>query len=90
LVARCLARPGGCQSWGLSQTHHGGYAHRARLNGDCLVKLIESLSTKDAMAIGAAGHTVMLSVLAYQTCIGSIREKRCMWQICIFLSHAVT
>lgn len=52
--------------WGLSQTHHGGYAQKARLNGDWLVKLSESLSTKDAMAIGTAGYTAMLSVLALE------------------------
>lgn len=52
--------------WGLSQTHHGGYAQKARLSGDWLVKLSESLSTKDAMAIGTAGYTAMLSVLALE------------------------
>ncbi|PDS75054.1 MDR family oxidoreductase [Rhizobium sp. L43] len=52
--------------WGLSQTHYGGYAQKARLNGDWLVKLSESLSTKDAMAIGTAGYTAMLSVLALE------------------------
>ncbi|PSH58940.1 MDR family oxidoreductase [Phyllobacterium sophorae] len=52
--------------WGLSQTHHGGYAQKARLSGDWLVKLPESLSTKDAMAIGTAGYTAMLSVLALE------------------------
>lgn len=52
--------------WGLSQTHHGGYAQMARLSGDWLVKLSESLSTKDAMAIGTAGYTAMLSVLALE------------------------
>ncbi len=52
--------------WGLSQTHHGGYAQKARLSGDWLVKLSELLSTKDAMAIGTAGYTAMLSVLALE------------------------
>ncbi|WP_027687013.1 MDR family oxidoreductase [Rhizobium leguminosarum] len=52
--------------WGLSQTHHGGYAQKARLSGDWLVKLSESLTTKDAMAIGTAGYTAMLSVLALE------------------------
>jgi acrylyl-CoA reductase (NADPH) len=52
--------------WGLSQTHHGGYAQKARLSGDWLIKLSESLSTKDAMAIGTAGYTAMLSVLALE------------------------
>jgi acrylyl-CoA reductase (NADPH) len=47
--------------WGLSQTHHGGYAQKARVNGDWLVKLPGSISTRDAMAIGTAGYTAMLS-----------------------------
>ncbi len=53
-------------SWGLSQTHHGGYAQKARLNGDWLVKIPERLSIKDAMAIGTAGYMAMLSVLALE------------------------
>ncbi|MCZ7497307.1 oxidoreductase [Agrobacterium tumefaciens] len=53
-------------SWGLSQTHHGGYAQKARVNGEWLVKLPEPLSTRDAMAIGTAGYTAMLSVLALE------------------------
>lgn len=53
-------------SWGLSQTHHGGYAQKARVKGEWLVKLPEPFSTKDAMAIGTAGYTAMLSVLALE------------------------
>ncbi len=53
-------------SWGLSQTHHGGYAQKARVAGDWLVKIPEPFSTKDAMAIGTAGYTAMLSVLALE------------------------
>lgn len=53
-------------SWGLSQTHHGGYAQKARLSGDWLVKIPEPLSTKNAMAIGTAGYTAMLSVIALE------------------------
>lgn len=52
--------------WGLSQTHHGGYAQKARLNGDWLVRIPDVFSTKDAMAIGTAGYTAMLSVLALE------------------------
>ncbi|MET0358092.1 MAG: acryloyl-CoA reductase, partial [Pararhizobium sp.] len=52
--------------WGLSQSHHGGFAQKARLSGDWLVKLPDPLSTKDAMAIGTAGYTAMLSVLALE------------------------
>jgi acrylyl-CoA reductase (NADPH) len=53
-------------SWGLSQTHHGGFAQKARVNGDWLVKIPSRFSTKDAMAIGTAGYTAMLSVLALE------------------------
>lgn len=52
--------------WGLSQTHHGGYAQKARVKGEWLVKIPDALSTKDAMAIGTAGYTAMLSVLALE------------------------
>jgi acrylyl-CoA reductase (NADPH) len=53
-------------SWGLSQTHHGGYAQKARVKGEWLVKIPSAFSTKDAMAIGTAGYTAMLSVLALE------------------------
>jgi acrylyl-CoA reductase (NADPH) len=52
--------------WGLSQTHHGGYAQKARVSGRWLVPVPEGLSTRDAMAIGTAGYTAMLSVLALE------------------------
>lgn len=52
--------------WGLSQSHHGGYAQKARVNGDWLVKIPDTFSTKDAMAIGTAGYTAMLCVLALE------------------------
>ena len=52
--------------YGLSQTHHGGYAQKARLSGEWLVKLTDTLSTKDAMAIGTAGYAAMLSVMALE------------------------
>jgi len=61
-------------SWGLSQTHHGGYAQMARLKGEWLVKLPAPFSTKDAMAIGTAGYTAMLSVLALEH--GGLTPKR--------------
>lgn len=53
-------------SWGLGQTHHGGFTQKSRLPGNWLVKIPEPLSTKDAMAIGTAGYTAMLSVLALE------------------------
>jgi len=52
--------------WGLSQTHNGGYAQKARMRGDWLVKIPTPLSSRDAMAIGTAGYTAMLSVLALE------------------------
>jgi acrylyl-CoA reductase (NADPH) len=52
--------------WGLSQTHHGGYAEKARVQGDWVVKIPVPFSTRDAMAIGTAGYTAMLSVLALE------------------------
>ena len=52
--------------WGLSQNHHGGFAQKARVSGDWLVKVPTPFSTRDAMAIGTAGYTAMLSVLALE------------------------
>lgn len=52
--------------WGLSQTWHGGFAQKARVSGDWLVKVPEVFSTKEAMAIGTAGYTAMLALLALE------------------------
>ncbi|MCW7544769.1 oxidoreductase [Aurantimonas litoralis] len=52
--------------WGVGETHDGAFAGRARLNGDWLVPLPENFSAKDAMAIGTAGYTAMLSVMALE------------------------
>jgi acrylyl-CoA reductase (NADPH) len=52
--------------YGASEYLHGGYAERARISGDLLVKLPDALSTRQAMAIGTAGYTAMLSVMALQ------------------------
>lgn len=52
--------------YGASEYLHGGYATRARVSGDLLVALPERLSTRQAMAIGTAGYTAMLSVMALQ------------------------
>jgi len=48
----------------VGEVHWGGYATRARVKGDWLVKLPEAISTKRAAAIGTAGYTAMLCVLA--------------------------
>ncbi|MFZ5736051.1 acrylyl-CoA reductase (NADPH) [Rhodopseudomonas thermotolerans] len=55
-----------CNGWGMGETHLGAYAEKARVKGDWLVRLPESLSARDAMAIGTAGYTAMLSVLALE------------------------
>jgi acrylyl-CoA reductase (NADPH) len=52
--------------FGLSETHYGGYSQKVRVNGDWLVKIPEQFSELDAMAIGTAGYTAMLSVLALE------------------------
>ena len=51
---------------GLGETHHGGLAEVVRVNGDSLVALPAGLSQKQAAAIGTAGFTAMLSVLALE------------------------
>jgi acrylyl-CoA reductase (NADPH) len=52
--------------WGLGETHLGGYAEKARIKGDWLVRLPDSTSAREAMAIGTAGYTAMLSVMALE------------------------
>ena len=52
--------------WGVGETHWGGLAEKARLNGDWLIPLPTAFSTKSAMAIGTAGYTAMLSVMALE------------------------
>ena len=55
-----------CTGWGMGEIHLGGYAEKARVKGDWLVRLPEGMSTREAMAIGTAGFTAMLSVLALE------------------------
>ncbi|MBV9836064.1 MAG: oxidoreductase [Alphaproteobacteria bacterium] len=50
----------------VGELHWGGYATRARVKGDWLVKLPDAISTKRAMAIGTAGYTSMLCVVALE------------------------
>jgi acrylyl-CoA reductase (NADPH) len=52
--------------YGLSETHFGGYAERARVNGDWLVRLPSGLTRAEAMAIGTAGFTAMLALMAIE------------------------
>jgi acrylyl-CoA reductase (NADPH) len=55
-----------CNGWGMGETHHGGYAARARVKGDWLVPLPTAFTPADAMAIGTAGYTAMLAVMALE------------------------
>ena len=55
-----------CNGWGMGETHLGAYAEKARVKGDWLVRLPEGMSTREAMSIGTAGYTAMLSVLALE------------------------
>jgi len=50
--------------WGLGETHMGGYAGRARLRSEWLIQRPAGFSGAEAMAIGTAGYTAMLCVLA--------------------------
>jgi acrylyl-CoA reductase (NADPH) len=52
--------------WGVGETHLGGYAEVARVKADWLVPLPEGLTAADAMAVGTAGYTAMLCVMALE------------------------
>jgi acrylyl-CoA reductase (NADPH) len=52
--------------WGVGESHHGGFSEVARVKGDWLVPLPSGLSTAEAMAIGVAGYTAMLCVMALE------------------------
>lgn len=52
--------------WGTGETHLGAYGKKSRVKGEWLVKLPESMTTRDAMAIGTAGYTAMLCVMALE------------------------
>ena len=52
--------------WGVGETHCGGLAEVARVKGEWLVPLPAAFSTRQAMAIGTAGYTAMLCVLALE------------------------
>ncbi|MDO9127673.1 MAG: MDR family oxidoreductase [Parvibaculum sp.] len=52
--------------YGVGEGHNGGYAQKARVKGDWLVKLPDAISNERAMAIGTAGYTSMLCVLALE------------------------
>ncbi len=52
--------------WGVGETHMGGYAGMARVKGDWLVKKPATFSAAETMAIGTAGYTAMLCVMALE------------------------
>ena len=52
--------------WGCGETHLGAYAEKSRVKGDWLVPLPKTMSTREAMAIGTAGYTAMLAVMALE------------------------
>lgn len=52
--------------WGVGETHWGGLAERARVKSDWLIPLPDAFSPRQAMAIGTAGYTAMLCVLALE------------------------
>ena len=52
--------------WGCGETHLGGYGEKARVKGDWLVPLPATMSAREAMAIGTAGYTAMLAVMALE------------------------
>jgi acrylyl-CoA reductase (NADPH) len=53
--------------WGCGETHLGAFAEIARVKGDWLIALPPQLSSRDAMAIGTAGYTAMLCVMALES-----------------------
>lgn len=62
-------KPGDCvilNGWGVGETHMGGYAGMARVNGDWLIHSPDGLMPAETMAIGTAGYTAMLSVMALE------------------------
>ena len=52
--------------WRVGEVHWGGYAQKARVKADWLVPLPEGLDTRAAMAVGTAGFTAMLAVMALE------------------------
>jgi acrylyl-CoA reductase (NADPH) len=52
--------------WGVGESHWGGLAQKARFRGDWLVRVPEGMTTRQAMAIGTAGYTAALCVMALE------------------------
>ncbi|AVD82499.1 oxidoreductase [Pseudomonas sp. SWI6] len=52
--------------WGVGESHWGGLAQKARVNGDWLIPLPDRLNERQAMAVGTAGYTAMLCLMALE------------------------
>jgi acrylyl-CoA reductase (NADPH) len=52
--------------WGTGETHLGAYGAKSRVKGDWLVPLPQGMTTREAMAVGTAGYTAMLCVMALE------------------------
>ena len=52
--------------WGVGESHHGGFAQRARVKSDWLIKKPAAFTPAQTMAIGTAGYTAMLSIMALE------------------------
>src|SRR5215218_2199701 len=52
--------------WGVGETHLGAYAEKARVKGEWLVPVPQGMTGREAMAIGTAGYTAMLAVMALE------------------------
>jgi acrylyl-CoA reductase (NADPH) len=52
--------------WGLGESHWGGLAQRARVRGEWLLRIPEAFTDRQTMAIGTAGYTAMLCILALE------------------------
>ena len=53
--------------WGIGETHWGGLAQRARVSADWLVPVPDAISERQAMSIGTAGYTAMLSLMTLES-----------------------
>lgn len=62
--------------WGVGENHWGGLAQKARLDGRWLIPLPRGFTARQAMAVGTAGYTAMLSVLALERPSGTPRAGR--------------
>ena len=67
--ANPLIKPGDkviLNGWGVGESHHGGFAGLARVKGDWLVAVPDNMTTAETMAIGTAGYTAMLCIIALE------------------------